>query len=251
MKLYHFIWHEFCDWYIELSKEPLKAGGERQAGARWVLINVFDKMLRLLHPFMPFVSEEIWQVIRPYLDDERISRRICRREVSGTVGRTIFDRAEAARDESLHRGDGSDQFAPLTAGWHPGQRVPAVVRTNDEADIAELKSWQSYATTLGKLASLQLAAGNDSQHQRAIAAPLEWGEVGIEPPADFDFDIARPMLKKQLDEVSGHLDRHRSRYENPGFRAKADAETVADIAERIEELQVQQQTLEVQIGQLS
>src|SRR5208337_1745095 len=60
MKLYDFIWHEFCDWYIELSKEPLKAGGERQAGARWVLINVFDKMLRLLHPFMPFVSEEIW-----------------------------------------------------------------------------------------------------------------------------------------------------------------------------------------------
>src|SRR5208283_2874321 len=42
MKLYQFIWHEFCDWYIELSKEPLKAGGERQAAARWVLVNVFD-----------------------------------------------------------------------------------------------------------------------------------------------------------------------------------------------------------------
>jgi valyl-tRNA synthetase len=104
---------------------------------------------------------------------------------------------------------------------------------------------------LGKLAGLELLAGNQSQQQRTLSAPLEWGEVGIAPPADFDFDKARSMLKKKLDEVSGHLDRHRSRYENPGFRAKADAETVADIAERIEELQVQRQTLEVQIGQLS
>ena len=69
MKVYDFIWHEFCDWHIELSKDALKAGGERQAAARYVIIHGFDHMLRLLHPFMPFVSEEIWQVIRPYIDD--------------------------------------------------------------------------------------------------------------------------------------------------------------------------------------
>ncbi len=80
--LYEFIWHEFCDWYIELAKEPLKAGGERQAAARWVLVRCFDAMLRLLHPFMPFISEEIWQVMRPYMDEPSPGAASGDREIS-------------------------------------------------------------------------------------------------------------------------------------------------------------------------
>ena len=115
MKLYQFIWHEFCDWYIELSKEPLKAGGERQAGARWVLINVFDKMLRLLHPFMPFVSEEIWQVIRPYIDEPNLARHLPIAKYPEPSATNPLSRRGRTRDESLHRGNRSDQLAPLTA----------------------------------------------------------------------------------------------------------------------------------------
>ena len=76
LTVYQFIWHEFCDWYIELSKEPLKAGGERQAAARRVLVNCFDSMLRLLHPFMPFISEEIWQALRPYVSETNLSEHL-------------------------------------------------------------------------------------------------------------------------------------------------------------------------------
>ncbi len=66
MVVYQFVWHEFCDWYIELAKEPLRAGGERAAGARYALLTCFDRMLRILHPFMPFISEELWQALRPW-----------------------------------------------------------------------------------------------------------------------------------------------------------------------------------------
>ncbi len=63
--IYQFIWHEFCDWYIELSKIEMK-NKESQDGVRWCLLYVLDTSLRLLHPFMPFVTEEIWQKIKPF-----------------------------------------------------------------------------------------------------------------------------------------------------------------------------------------
>ncbi len=115
MKLYQFIWHEFCDWYIELSKEPLKAGGERQAAARWVLINVFDKMLRLLHPFMPFVSEEIWQVIRPYLDEPNLAPHLPIAKYPEPSAKQSAVTGRRTRDESLHRGDRSNELAAFAA----------------------------------------------------------------------------------------------------------------------------------------
>ncbi|MEE8112341.1 MAG: class I tRNA ligase family protein, partial [Acidobacteriota bacterium] len=62
--LYHFIWHQFCDWYVELSKLHLfgeAAEGEQGRNVRMVLLEVLDRTLRLLHPFMPFVTEELWQ----------------------------------------------------------------------------------------------------------------------------------------------------------------------------------------------
>ena len=62
-KVYSFIWDDFCDWYIELAKIRLFAGGEQAGGAERVLVYVMDKILKLLHPFMPFITEEIWQSI--------------------------------------------------------------------------------------------------------------------------------------------------------------------------------------------
>src|SRR5213075_1710567 len=59
--LYHFVWHEFCDWYIELVKPDLFAETRRAEVARAVLLDVLDTLLRLLHPVMPFITEELWQ----------------------------------------------------------------------------------------------------------------------------------------------------------------------------------------------
>ena len=126
MKLYQFIWHEFCDWYIELSKEPLKAGGERQAAARWVLVNVFDKMLRLIHPFMPFVTEEIWQVIRPYLDEPNLAAHLPIAKYPEASVTNPLSAGGGNRDESLHRGDRGDQLAALAARMASGPARPRV-----------------------------------------------------------------------------------------------------------------------------
>jgi valyl-tRNA synthetase len=243
MKLYQFIWHEFCDWYIELSKEPLKAGGERQAAARWVLINVFDKMLRLLHPFMPFVSEEIWQVIRPYIEEQDLAAHLpIAKYPEPSATNPLSPAEEVAMSHCIEATEAINSLRSLL-GWHPGQRVTAVIKSGD---AKELETWRSYAMTLAKLEALNIEALGD----RAVFSHLAWADVGVDAPDGFDFEIAREKLKKKLDEVCKHLAQHEARLNDPRFMSKADPETRAEVAQRFEELQAQRKLLTEQLRQL-
>ena len=243
MKLYQFIWHEFCDWYIELSKEPLKGGGERQAGARWVLISVFDKMLRLLHPFMPFVSEEIWQVIRPYLDEPNLAAHLPIAKYPEPSAQNPLSAAEeVAMNHCIEATEAINSLRSLL-GWHPGQRVTAVVKA---VDTKELETWRPYAMTLAKLDALNVDASGD----RAVFSHLGWADVGVDAPDGFDFEVARLKVQKQLDEVGKHLAQHEARLNDPRFMAKADPETRAEVGQRFEELQAQRKLLSEQLRQL-
>jgi valyl-tRNA synthetase len=243
MKLYQFIWHEFCDWYIELSKEPLKAGGERQAGARWVLINVFDKMLRLLHPFMPFVSEEIWQVIRPYLDEQNLAAHLAiAKYPEPSPSNPLSAAEEVAMNHCIEATEAINSLRSLL-GWHPAQRVTAVIKA---ADANELETWRLYATTLAKLEELNV----DTTGDRMVFSHLAWADVGVDAPDGFDFEVACQIVQKKLDEVCKHLAQHEARLKDPRFMTKADPETRAEVARRFEELQAQRKLLTEQLRQL-
>ena len=197
MKLYQFIWHEFCDWYIELSKEPLKAGGERQAGARWVLINVFDKMLRLLHPFMPFVSEEIWQVIRPYLDEAESRAASADREVSRSRRRrNPLSAAEEARDESLHRGDRGDQLAALVARM-ASRPARHGVSSNGRASTAS-RAIGDVATVRDDTRETRESSNvHRESEDRATCLRICRGPTSVSMRLkDFDFEVARQKLRE-------------------------------------------------------
>jgi valyl-tRNA synthetase len=248
--VYQFVWHEFCDWYIELAKEPLKAGGERQAAARHVLVTCFDRMLRILHPFMPFISEELWQAIRPYLNGPSLTEHLAIARWPEARRTNYLTETEAvAMDRCIAATEAINSLRSL-AGHHPGQRVTAVIRPIDGTDHNGLDHWRNYAMTLGKVAELKFLDAPEPRPERTVFAPMAWAEIGVETPEGFDFDKARGVLRKKLDEVQTHLKRNQERFENPGFRAKADADTVAEIAQKIDELKGQQTTLEGQLEQL-
>ncbi len=247
MKLYQFIWHEFCDWYIELSKEPLKAGGERQAAARWVLVNVFDRMLRLLHPFMPFVTEEIWQVIRPYLDEANLAAHLPIAKYPEPLESNPL--SEAEQNAMQHCIEATEAINSLRSllGWHPGQRVNAIIKRADAIGVNELESWRPYATTLAKLDSLQTSASSGA---RIVFTHLGWADIGVEAPEGYDFELARQKLQKQLDEVGKHAAQHEARLNDSRFMAKADPETKVEVAQRFEGLRAQRTMLHEQLRQL-
>jgi valyl-tRNA synthetase len=260
LSVYQFIWHEFCDWYIELSKEPLKCGGERQAAARCVLVHCFDQLLRLLHPFMPFISEEIWQALRPYLSRSHLSEHLAVAKWPESSEHEPLTQTEAAAMEQCIATTQTINSLRSLVGHHPGQRVRAVLRPNGDGAL-ELELWKSYAITLAKISDLEIMPTVQERPKSMVFAPLShwstasgfmpvtvtWGEVGIEAPAEFDYHKARSMLERRLTEVRAHLHRNQSRYENPAFRAKAGAETVDEIAERIEQLKAQESLLQSQI----
>ena len=249
LTVYQFIWHEFCDWYIELAKDPLKAGGERQAAARYVLVTCFDRMLRMLHPFMPFISEEIWQALRPYMSEAGLSDHLAVAPFPVGGESRLGPEEASAMDRCIETTEAINSLRSL-AGHHPGQRVTAVLRheANDDAD--HLGNWRDYAMTLGKVADLKVVPTSEPRPPRMVFAPLNWAEVGVEAPEGFDFDKARASVKRKLEETRGHLERHQARFDNPGFRAKADAETIAEIGEKIEELKAQEKVLSAQLEQL-
>jgi valyl-tRNA synthetase len=249
-KLYQFIWHEFCDWSIELSKEPLKAGGERQAGARWVLVNVFDKMLRLLHPFMPFVSEEIWQVIRPYLDEPNLAAHLpIAKYPEASATNPLSAAEETAMNHCIEATEAINSLRSLL-GWQPSQRVVAKINYSDGAEI---RSWAEYAAVLGKLSKLESFNYDGVSYQEPgfVFIHLSWTDVGIEEPPQFNRERTREKLRKELDDTRKHARQHEDRLNDEGFRQKADPETKQEVQRRFLELRSQTIRLEQQLEQLN
>ncbi len=263
MAVYGFIWHEFCDWYIELSKEPLKAGGEPQAAARYVLVHCFDQMLRLLHPFMPFVSEEIWQVIRPYIVDADLAGSIVIAKFP--VPRAAGALSDAERIAMEHCIEVTDAINSLRAllGVHPGQRVNAILRPRRGANgsqgdahgkvkdfEAELERYRIYAATMARIERLEIFPADQAIPAGAVTSVLEWCEVSVMAPHGFDFEKARGVVRKKLGEIAGHHEQHLKRLSNPEFLAKAAPEMKEQMQQRADELETQRRLLGEQLRML-
>ncbi len=249
LAVYQFIWREFCDWYIELAKEPLKAGGANRDAARYVLVRCFDQMLRLLHPFMPFVTEELWQVIRPYVDEADLAPHlpIAKFPIPAEQGIMTADEDLAMR----HCIEATEAINSLRSllGCHPGEKVTALIRPaggTSDGFTAEFAMWRRYCEVMGKAESLQLASSG-AQSPGMVTYVLEWCEVAVKAPEKFDFEKARSALKKKLDEVNVHYDQHLKRLNNPDFVAKAAPEMQEQIQQRAAELSGQQKLLQEQL----
>jgi len=132
-------------------------------------------------------------------------------------------------------------------GWHPGQRINAVIKATGATDAKELESWRRYAMTLAKVETLNFDA---AELNRAVFTHLTWADIGVEAPEGYDFEVARQKLQKQLDEVGKHAAQHEARLNDSRFMTKADPETKVEVAQRFEGLQAQQKLLTAQLEQL-
>jgi valyl-tRNA synthetase len=256
MVVYQFIWHEFCDWYIELSKDSLGAGGERQAAARHVLVHCFDQMLRLLHPFMPFLSEEIWQVIRPFIAERDLAPSlVIAKFLAPRAGEPLTDAEQIAMGHCIEATEAINSLRALL-GFHPGQRAKVILRALRGADgahdaqaafEAEVARFRDYAANRAKIEKLEIHRSDQPLPARAITAVLDWCEVSVSAPAGFDFEKARTVVRKKLGEVTGHHEQHLKRLSNPDFLAKADPDLKEQTQQRAQELETQRRLLSDQL----
>jgi valyl-tRNA synthetase len=241
--LYRFLWHEYCDWYLEMSKPALLAGGDAATRTRLVLGEVLECVLRLLHPVMPFLTEEIWQAL-PHQGE--------------TIARAAYPRPGEGRldPEAEHEVDLLVEVVTRVRnlraelGVDPGRRVALLVQAHDERAGALLARETALLRTLARLESVEAvpAIAARGLSARAIAAGVE---LAVPLAGLLDVDAERARLKRELEKLAREREGHARKLQNADFLERARPEVVAkvrgidqELGEKIERLSRTLRTLE-------
>ncbi|EWM13051.1 valine--tRNA ligase [Kutzneria sp. 744] len=215
--LYHFTWDEYCDWYLELAKVQIAEGGARAEATRAVLGHVLDKVLRLLHPVIPFITETLWTALTG-------GESLMIAEWP-TVSGVDADDVAARRIDTVQKLITEVRRFRADQGLKPGQKVPARLSGVDEADIA------------GQLAAIRaIARLEEPSDGFAASASLEVGGVHVELDTSGTIDVAaeRKRLAKDLAAAEKELAQCDGKLNNPAFVDKAPAQVVDKIKARRE-----------------
>jgi valyl-tRNA synthetase len=246
--LYEFTWNEFCDWYLELSKPVLygQASDASQAGTRYTLINVLETLLRLLHPLMPFITEEIWQRVAI---------------VAEKTGSTIMLASYPERNASLE-----NEKAEKSVDWlkqviiairnirgemnvSPQLTVPVFFGRGTILDKQFLQEHQEFLKTLAKLSAITYLS---EQETPPMAATAICGELEILIPLagviNKDAEIAR--LQKELSRLEKEITRSVQKLCNEKFMQNAPQEVVLKEQRILAEWQNTYDKLQVQLEKI-
>ena len=223
--LYDFVWNEFCDWYLELSK-PVLWDADRSpadaAGTRHTLLQVLESTLRLLHPMMPFITEEIWQTVAP---------------LAGVSGPTIMLQPWPAADPDRHDAEAEAEVAWMQgvivatrtirgeAQLGPGKELDILIRNATEADRSRLERNAPLLQKLAKLASVTLIEAAD-ETPAALSALYEHLEILVPMAGIIDVEAETSRLNRDLQKHSKELERLQQKLANPNFTDRAPPEVV-------------------------
>ncbi|RKH05601.1 valine--tRNA ligase [Corallococcus carmarthensis] len=230
--LYQFLWAEFCDWYIELAKGSLYGDdAEAKDTTRAVLVTCLDRILRLMHPFMPFITEEIWQK----LPMSRPTESICI---------AAYPQLETAWVDAA----AESEMAPVIAAIEgvrtlrgesnlpPSAKVKAVVQSPDATTRELLERWRAYLMPLAGLSEVVVGPPGAKPPQ---AAAFVSGNLEIYVPLAglVDLDAERDRLKKEIARSEQELASLQRKLDNPNFVARAPPDVVEKDKARVAELQ--------------
>ncbi len=225
-EIYHFLWDEYCDWYIEASKVTLNGGTERAIhNTRAVLVHVLEHALRLLHPMMPFVTEEIWQHL-PHQGEALIVARWV------TGGKSTEPEAEADW-ERIMNAVRAIRNARSEFNVEPGKRIAASIAAGAHAAVFE--SQRAVLAALARLdaAQLQIVEKVAQKPEQAYSAVLDSGiEIYLPLAGMVDLDKERQRLTLELDKARADASRVEAKL-NGDFARRAPADVVQRERDRL------------------
>jgi valyl-tRNA synthetase len=243
--LYQFIWHEFCDWYIELSKDRLaigKGAEEPRRATQQVLVDVLDIILRLLHPFMPFISEEIWQKLPG--NDGSIVVSSFPVTNQGFFNQEAENGIEILKEIIYHvRNIRGEMHIP------PSQKVDVVLFCGNEETAQLLKAHRNYLTQLALIKNLEFSKVRTRPEASATAIARDT-EIYIPLEGVIDFEEEYKRLTKENTKVEKDLAFIRKKMSNEDFLRKAPKEIVEKENQRYQELAEKQKKLNISISRL-
>ncbi len=240
--LYEFIWNDFCDWYLELSKVSLATGDEdQQRGTRHTLVRVLEAALRLAHPFIPFITEELWQSVAPLARIAGVSISVQDYPKPDTQKRAPVETAQVETLKTL-----VDECRRLRSEMNlsPAERVVALI----DGDIAGIGAGalRDYLKALAKLSDVHFVAElPHSLAPVAVVHPLRvMLDVKVDPVAE------RDRLGKEIARLEAEIVKVEAELGNESFVMRAPAHIVALKRERLAGLKATLEKLKAQLDRL-
>ncbi|HEZ4951449.1 TPA: valine--tRNA ligase [Neisseria meningitidis] len=224
--LYSFVWNDYCDWYLELAKVQLQTGcASRQRATRHTLLRVLEAALRLLHPIIPFITEELWQTVAPMCDAKNADSIMLARfpeADGGDIVQTVFEQMTVLQDLI-----GAVRNLRGEMGIQPNVKAPLFVESAD--DLADYLKYLPMMTRLTE--AQQVAALPESED--APVAVCNGARLMLKVEIDKAAETAR--LSKEAEKLQKALDKLNAKLSKPGYTEKAPAHLVekdkADLAE--------------------
>jgi valyl-tRNA synthetase len=243
-RLYHFIWDEYCDWYVELAKVRLQTGDAvQQAAARRTLIHVLETLLRLIHPIMPFITEELWQKVSVAAGVRDADTPASISVQPWPVARADLRDAHAAgRMAALKSLTDAIRALRGEMGLAPGQRVPLLVQ-GAEAGLDELAP---YLVALARLESVQAV-----DQLPDVGAPVQVvGTTQLMLHVEIDLEAERARLDKEIDRLEKEIAKASGKLSNASFVERAPAAVVEQEKARLAQFGETLERVRAQRGRL-
>ena len=247
--MYEFTWHEFCDWYLELSKPVLQSeqsSDAKKRGTRITLVEVLETLLRLMHPLMPFITEEIWQTLsaRARVEGETVMLR----PFPQASDEAMDDDAESEMNWVMQFILGIRQIRG-EMDISPGKPLPVLLQNANPNDQDFAVRHHGLLEHVGRVESVRTLADDEDPPPSATAL---LGDMRLLVPLKGIIDVKaeRARLVKKLAGLNGDVAKSRAKLDNPNFVNNAPAEVVTKETERAASLEDQIAKLQEQFEKL-
>ncbi|MDO5058075.1 MAG: class I tRNA ligase family protein, partial [Lautropia sp.] len=259
--LYAFTWNSYCDWYLELAKVELNHPDEaRQRGARRTLLRVLEAILRLAHPIIPFITEELWQKVAPLarrygergeqsLSGEALSQALAERRFS--IMQQPWPQAEPGKIDGQAEAWMAEVRALIDAcralrgemNIGPQQRVPLLIASNDP----RLDDMLPFLPGLAKLASAERV---EALPENTLAPVQIVGEHRLMLKVEIDVAAEKARLDKEIARLRGEIAKAGGKLSNPSFAERAPAAVVEQERQRLAQFEATLEKVEAQRAKL-